>query len=235
MASALNHLGEIMRLRIRSLWIRTGLNLGLLLFGTVSVATAGAAGGGGQGLTVGTGTITPVGDPEYTYSFDILLGAGDTLTQNKSYITIYDLGGIAPHTGTTEPNQYWGESENLTGITPSDSSVHDSATIENITWFWNGATFTNTGSTAEDLGIFTIGPTVGNYVPPTGGETLVYVGSLDGTTQADTGSILVNVVPEPSSIALLLCAMSIMLPLLVSRRRQLGMIHSRATQLAGQA
>jgi hypothetical protein len=203
-----------MILRRRDRWIQAGLATIVLTSVCGGVATAAPV-----GLTIASGTLTPVSDPQYVYTFDIQLGAGATLIQNLSYITVYDLPDIPPGTGTTQPNQFWGATEQFQGITPGGFTPvpPDSPTVENVTWYYNGPTFTNNSSVATDIGLFTIGPTTTLTSPPPP-ITLTYVSSLDGVTASNSGTVTVSVVPEPSSIVLLLVgAAGIIVPALLRR------------------
>lgn len=175
------------------------------LLGGANFAMAGAT--PSTGIIIKTGSVAPVGDPSYAFTFDIELAAGSTLL-NDGYITVYDLPYIASSSLTSQPNDfpnfYWIGSIQDTGTTPSGVTLpfNDSPTIENVTWRYIGPTIDNTSSSAYNLGEFSVGP-----IPVSAPSvTLNYLGSLDGTTEADTGSITVTAVPEPSSLALLLTA-----------------------------
>jgi hypothetical protein len=173
------------------------------------------------GIIISKGAISPVGDPSLAYTFDIQLAAGSILL-NDGYITVYDLLDITSTSLHSEPNDFpnffWiGKIQEL-GTSPANATLPftDSATIENITWRYMGPTIDNSsGTSAVDLGEFSVGPIPENT--PT--QTLNYLGSLDGTTEADTGSITVTAIPEPSSLILLFTAM-VGAPLLVLRTRQ---------------
>ena len=169
---------------------------------------------GVAGLSISSGKITPVGDPYYVYQFDIELGVGDTLDKG-GYITIYDL---PSGTGslTSQPNSEWGSTTQDLGVTPNGASVTDNPNLENVTWTYNGQAITNNGDTPESLGIFSIGPTT--YLTP---FTVEYVGTLDGTNSSGQGSVTVYLVPEPTSLALLLSAGGfILLPVLKQKRQR---------------
>jgi hypothetical protein len=170
-----------------------------------------------KGIIITRGTVSPVGDPSFAYTFDIQLAAGSTLLSG-GLITVYDLPDITASSLTSQPNRFWSESIQLTGITPSSPNPVpvDSATLENVTWFYSGVTIDNSGGTSPlDLGNFSIGPIPENEPS----VTLTYVGSLNGNDATDTGFITVTAIPEPSSVILLLTAM-VGAPLLVLRTRQ---------------
>jgi hypothetical protein len=189
------------------------------LLGGVNFAMAGST--PKSGIIITTGSVSPVGDPSYAYTFDIELAAGSTLLSG-GYVTVYDLPYIASNSLTSQPNDYptyyWLGSIQDTGITPVGVTLPftDSPTLENVTWRYIGPTINNSnGTSAENLGDFSVGPIPEN----TPSVTLNYLGSLDGSTEADTGSITVTAIPEPSSLVLLLTAM-VGVPLLVLRSRQ---------------
>jgi hypothetical protein len=201
---------------IKSSWTWTGLVAMAALLGGANLAMA--AGTPQSGIIIKTGSFAPVGDPSYAYIFDIELAAGSTLVSG-GYITVYDLPDITQSSLTSQPNFYWGSSKQLLGYTPAGLSLPftDNPNLYNVTWHYLGATIDNSaGSAPVDLGDFAIGP-----IPQsTPSVTLNYVGTTNGTSgQADTGSITVTAIPEPSSLALLLTAM-VGVPLLVLRSRQ---------------
>jgi hypothetical protein len=169
------------------------------------------------GIIITRGAVSPVGDPSFAYTFDIQLAAGSTLLDG-GLITVYDLPDITKSSLTSQPNRFWGESIQLTGVTPLNPNPvpFDSATLENVTWYYSGVTIDNSkGTNPLDLGNFSIGPIPENEPS----VTLTYVGSLDGINATDTGFITVTAIPEPSSLILLLTAM-VGAPLLVLRARQ---------------
>jgi hypothetical protein len=170
-----------------------------------------------KGIIITRGSVSPVGDPSFAYTFDIQLAAGSIL-QTGGLITVYDLPDITADSLTSQPNRFWGESIQLLGFTPSNPNPvpNDSPLLENVTWSYSGATIDNSGGTSSlDLGNFAIGPIPENEPS----VTLTYVGSLNGMDATDTGFITVTAIPEPSSLILLLTAM-VGAPLLVLRTRQ---------------
>ena len=169
-----------------------------------------------KGIIITHGAVAPVGDPSFAYTFDIQLAAGSTLLDG-GLITVYDLPDITKSSLTSQPNRFWSESLQETGITPlNPNPVPTDTSLENVTWFYSGVTIDNSGGTSPlDLGNFSIGPIPENEPS----VTLTYVGSLDGINAADTGFITVTAIPEPSSLILLLTAI-VGAPLLVLRTRQ---------------
>jgi hypothetical protein len=170
------------------------------------------------GIIVTTGTTQQTGDPTYEYIFTVDLLPNSTLL-NGGFFTIYDLPALTASALTSQPNISWGSSVQLLGNTPSGTIVTDDPTIYNVTWQWNGMTsITNPDSTDLFLGTFIVGSTTELTSPPSG--TLVYVGSLDGSTASNQGTVTLSpAVPEPSSVILLLAGIG-MLPMLWVPRRQ---------------
>jgi hypothetical protein len=184
------------------------------LMGGPNFAMGGPAGSvPSTGIIITNGAVAPVGDPSFAYTFDIQLAADQTLL-NGGFITIYDLPHDITSTSLTSQPGLWTETIQDTGKTPSGASPTDLPNFENVTWVYRGATIDNSSSNPMDLGVFAIGP-IPEYSPSV---TLTYVGTLDGITAADTGSITVTAIPEPSSLILLFTAM-VGAPLLVLRAR----------------
>ena len=89
--------------------------------------------------------------------------------------------------------------------------------LENVTWIYRGPSIPNDTTGNIDLGIFRVATTIDMPSPPT--PTLNWVGTLDGTTATTEGTVSVNVVPEPSSVILLLIGAGAV-PLYVYRTRR---------------
>jgi hypothetical protein len=155
------------------------------------------------------------GDPTYEYLFDVQLLAGSELL-NGGLFTIYDLPSLRTGALTHQPNIHWGSSVQFLGITPTGTVVNDNPNLFNVTWQWNG-TQPITAPTNQnlDLGTFIVGSTVELSSPPIG--VVVYVGSLDGSTASNQGTVAIN--PEPSSIVLLFVGAGV-LPLYWLRQRR---------------
>jgi hypothetical protein len=168
------------------------------------------------GIIITRGAVSPVGDPSFAYTFDIQLAADQTLLTG-GFITVYDFPSDITSSSLTSQPGLWTETIQDTGVTPSGASPPDSPIFENVTWVYRGAPIDNSSSSPMDLGLFAIGPIPENSPS----ITLTYVGSLDGKTAADTGSITVTAIPEPSSLILLLTAM-VGAPLLILRTRRRG-------------
>ena len=202
-----------MSLRLKGSWTWRGLATMVALMGGPNFAMGSAV--PSKGIIITRGAVSPVGDPSFAYIFDIQLAAGSTLLTN-GFITVYDFPDTITGKSLTSQPSLWTESIQDIGRTPSGASPTDLPTLENVTWRYTGATIDNSkGTNPIDLGDFAIGPIPENSPS----ITLTYVGSLDGVTAADTGTVTVTAIPEPSSLILLLTAM-VGAPLLVLRTRQ---------------
>ncbi len=182
-------------------------------FAVVMASTSQAHAKGGIGIS--SGMTQQTGDPMYNYLFEIDLFAGSTLLTG-GFITVYDIPDV-PNPLTSQPNITWGAETLKTGKTPNGAMVFDDPNIYNVTWQWNGAPIVNNSASNLNLGTFTFGTTIELSSPPS--ETLLYVGSLDGVNASNQGSIMVNAVPEPSSVILLLAGIG-MVPVLWLRQRR---------------
>jgi hypothetical protein len=195
-----------------------------ILAGIAALAVLMASGGEAhaRGIAIKSGMTQQTGDPMYNYIFEIDLLAGSTL-ERGGFITVYDIP-FVPNPLTSQPNISWGAATPLLGITPqgTPSTDPDNPNIFNVTWQWNGsAPIINSSSSDLDLGTFTFGTTIELSSPPS--VTLLFVGSLDGVNFSNQGFVEINVIPEPSSVVLLLAGVGT-LPLfwLGERRRRAG-------------
>jgi hypothetical protein len=200
-----------------------------ILTGVAAFAVAMASGSEAHakgGIVATMGNTQQTGDPMFQYSFDVELLPGSLLASG-GFITIYDIPFLpnppAQPPLTSQPSLSWGSATDFLGKTPIGFVGNDDPTVYNVTWQWNGAPIMNNSATNDlDLGIFTIGTTIELSSPPS--VTLVYVGSLDGVNESNQGIVVVNAVPEPSSVILLLAGVTT-LPVLClreRRRRRLG-------------
>jgi len=203
-----------MRLRIGGLWVLAGLVCIGAFFGGGRTATAGRV----SGISISSGSITPVGDPYYDYQFNIVLGAEGTLSYG-GYITVYDFP-LGTGTLTSQPGD-WTETIQDIGITPSGASITDNASLENVTWKYTGLTdIVNSSANPLSLGTFSIGPTA-DVISPGPPITIHYASTLtNGGSVSGQGAITIYVVPEPSSLVLLLGASGIVPILVLLQRRQ---------------
>ena len=201
-----------MTLRMRGSWVLSGIIAMSALAVPMADAQAGA-------ILAKKGMTAQVGDPMFDYVFEIDLQANSTLFTG-GFITVYDVPFLAGPPLSSQP-PIWGASVQNTGITPLNTPEHDidmdNPTIPNITWIYHGPTLVNSTNSDMDLGDFRIGRTGELDSPPS--ATLLFVGSLDGTNFSNDGFVTVNVIPEPSSMALLLVGVST-LPLVWIRNKR---------------
>jgi hypothetical protein len=199
----------------RCKWITAGL----VVLGTTFVSGTAARASSTTGIVITKGTTHEIGDPLYVYTFTVELTAGETL-QTGGYFTVYDIPGVAASSLTQQPNDKWGDSLQLVGLTPSGTPpITDNPAIWNVTWVYNGSAFTGNSPNGTTIGQFQVDTT---ELPTQPTPTLLYVGTLNGTTYTDQGIVVVGaLIPEPSSIVLLLVgAGAIPLVCLRLRRRQ---------------
>lgn len=200
-----------MRRRVNRAWITAALALiGAIIAGEREVQAAPV------GIIIKTGVTQPVGDPFFEYVFDIQLLAGSTL-ENGGFITVYDMPLISDSSLTQQPNAKWGSSLQLTGVTPMPpESALDRRRPEYLEC---------------DLGVerepdhSTGGPQYGPGLLRYRADRSIGVASpalrgLPGWRErVEPGVDQVNIVPEPSSVALLLTGAGT-LALLARRKRR---------------
>ncbi|MGA2598758.1 MAG: VPLPA-CTERM sorting domain-containing protein [Bryobacteraceae bacterium] len=180
------------------------------------------------------GSPTEVSPGVYTWSYNIAVNANESLdpsaTTNETclggtpcpfgtFFTLYDIAGLITTTvdGPTEPTG-WGSAIQLTGITPSGQLLFDDPGVENITFYYTGAT--------------TNGPTVISaftydsiYGTPTEGtfsyqDTKIQTLTLDqgqGPILIPSTTTSLSGVPEPASV--LMIGGGLIALALVGRRR----------------
>jgi hypothetical protein len=158
------------------------------------------------GFFIPTITTQQTGDPTYEYIITVELLAGSTLMPG-GFFTVYDLPGLPLDALNKAPNIFWGFSAQFVGINPptDPQPAPDDPTIVNATWKWLGAT--NITAPADSnllIGPFIVGSTSELPSPPT--NLVYYLGSLDGNTEANLSTVVINAVPEPASIILLATA-----------------------------
>lgn len=139
------------------------------------------------------------GNTIVTYQADL------TEEQNANtgdFFTIYDFGSIIPGSNT-QPSG-WTFSTSLVGPNPPQTNSPDDPSILNLTWTYSGPTLSGTG-----IGPFTVTIAGSSEVVTLregffAGQGTLIVGPNAGTHVGNVGQIPIPLVPEPSSIALLL-------------------------------
>ena len=164
-------------------------------------------------------TVTPNGS-NFTWTYSASLTNDETL-QSGNFFTIYDFAGYVSGTNFQPAN--WVFSSANVGVTPSRVTPTDNPSIPNLTWTYTGP---NVGPGPVDLGLFGADSTFSNtkigdfaaeaikYAPgkPGNGLPVDNVGSVG----VPTGHV--SVIPEASSLLLLLPGLA-PLGLLLKRRR----------------
>lgn len=163
-----------------------------------------ARAGQALGIVVGSGTVQPVGDPTYLFTFDVLFYPDIALNERIMPATMNAAGdsftisgfngGFVPGT-LTAPIPPW---TTYTGISQDGTSV---------TWSLGYGQFPITsanipnGSDHVDLGIFT----VQTFAPLTGQFSISFNDTEDTTVQGGNhggSTFTVVAVPEPSTLAI---------------------------------
>jgi len=199
------------------------------------------------GLTVSFVNATQVVGTTYQYNYSLSLTSNDELNPptivgaqcltaggtgactNTTFATIYDIPNLVVN-GTTPSvgaNVGWGVATQFIGVTPVTSSGGpvnppngDSASLENVTFYYTGATVYCGGTTSGCVGtqqsVFngfslqvtgsTGGVTVGSYTSSVTNAQFYSVG-VTGINAVDygSGSLLIPALgaPEPATVALL--------------------------------
>jgi PEP-CTERM motif len=121
-----------------------------------------------------------------------------------SFFTIDDFAGY--NGTTTVPSGNWKAFTALTGTTPASLSPTDSASIVNVSFFYNGPVVGTIG-TVTNLGNFTIGSTFGTQVTGvyTAQATKNSTDASNGTLEGNLGAVNVptSSTPEPGSMLFL--------------------------------
>ena len=181
-----------MRLKNQSSWLLAGMAAMIVL--TVSERRAVAASvSTGTGLTITGEKATPIGDPQYEYSFDITVTASlaDPFTSGSS-VVITGLNGISPANpltaaGTSEPGwlaSFGVGTATFVYYTPPPAPANPSITMD--TTFTSGAFYVGLATTDD---------------PAT---SISYTSYDAGGNMLTSGTVTVTLVPEPSSAVLIL-------------------------------
>jgi hypothetical protein len=149
-------------------------------------------------IIIDFGSVMPVPDPSFRYTFHSILTdvpnpPGVEIAPND-FFTVYDLKGIILGTNT-QPNN-WAATFNLVGRTPPNTNPPDDAAIFNVTWTYVG---TDPILAPQDLGLFSVQSTDGSL------RSLSYAGQdtlLTGGTKGNMGTVVIQGVPEPTSLLL---------------------------------
>ena len=157
-------------------------------------------------------SVTPTG-PNFTWSYDVTLGGGETATATVpggsctgtqatfcggTFFTIYDFNGYVANSAFEPSN--WNVSISLVGATPTGQTpdVPDNTGVTNLSFFYTGDNITG----PSDLGLFgavsTFGTgTMGAYTEQSNSDP-------PGTREHGGGFTTVPAgVPEPASLALI--------------------------------
>jgi hypothetical protein len=144
----------------------------------------------------------------YSWSYNINLQTGETLSStvpsgspSGDYFTIYDIPGLTANAVTVPSG--WTATVQLLGTTPSTINLPDSATLENVTFFYTGSTpivgsGQTIGSFVYDSTSGTI--TLGNFSAQTENTATGGVDQQDGPAGID---IPASSLPEPASFGLI--------------------------------
>jgi hypothetical protein len=218
--------GGNMTSRVKGAWILAGLAaLGstLVVGGKAEAASTVAA------IVIKGGAHPGPGDPPWDYDVQVFLEPVNHITAGDSF-TIDSLRGVtpanfpapgAPASPTTQPSNppsiVW---------TPSIGAPTNTTFpyASDLTWTFAGNTNINATELTQGifLGVFTVQTTSNFTSPPYPNDFLIdYSYSVDGRTNTGTGTFPLQViVPEPSSMVLLLVGAGALPWLLIRERRR---------------
>ena|SRR5579862_627391 len=126
--------------------------LTIIFAGLVTVGLANAA--------ITPALVNVTGSGPFTWNYEISVDSLEELVAGTSYFTLYDFSGLASTPVITAPTG-WTDSVQLLGITPSMQNPTDSASIENITFTYEGTT-PLIGPTTSDITGFGVQSSLGS-------------------------------------------------------------------------
>ena len=166
------------------------------------------------------GAPVSLGGGLYAYNYEIDLSPGGELSPDETsgetpagtFVTLYDINGYVSSSTTATD---WSLTTQLLGVTPSSLSPTDDATLENVTFYYNGPSGVvgpevylgfQVVSTLDgsNWGTFTSQSTIASSFSQPG--IAMTSGPVNPKTDQEIGGVLlpsIPGVPEPASIALL--------------------------------
>ena len=154
-------------------------------------------------------TVTPNGS-NFTWTYTAALTNDETL-QSGNFFTIYDFAGFVSGTNFQPAN--WVFSSANVGVTPPRVTPTDNPNIPNLTFTYTGP---NVGPGPVDLGLFGADST---FSKATLGNFAAETVKADNMGQVEVSARPAGVIPEPSSLVLLLPGLVPLGVLLRKRRR----------------
>jgi hypothetical protein len=139
-----------------------------------------------------------------TYQADL------TAEQNANtgdFFTIYDFSSIMP-TSSSQPSG-WTFSTSLVGPSPPQTNSPDNPSMWNLTWTYSGPTLSGTGIGPFTVTILGNSDVVSLETGYFAGQGTLIVGPNAGTHVGNVGRIPIPVVPEPSSVGLILAGLAL--------------------------
>jgi len=163
------------------------------------------------------------GDPVYEYVFDVTLQSNSSIQLGDSF-TIESLIGITPADFPTFGDQGSSSSAPTNWLpTIGPVTVMSAPYASDLTWTFNGNTPISTALGSVDLGQFTVVTAVvfPTSPPYANGALVEYSYTIGGQTSTGSGFFPMTVVPEPSSLIMLVTGIAVVLLLLpICRHRR---------------